>query len=64
MVDSDRKNKKHRVKLISIIYQFPRHHTFPPEAQSDPSGDIVTVFMYPECPIWFVFKRQVARFHT
>lgn len=36
----------------------------PPEAQREPSGDTVTVFRYPVCPMWFVFSLQLARFHT
>lgn len=38
--------------------------TFPPEAQREPSGDTVTVFRYPVCPMWLVFNLQLAKFQT
>merc|ERR1719318_574656 len=38
--------------------------SLPPEAQREPSGDIVTVFRYPVCPMWLVLSLQLVRFHT
>merc|ERR1719318_432383 len=38
--------------------------SLPPEAQREPSGDMVTVFRYPVCPMWLVLSLQLVRFHT
>merc|ERR1719244_2038881 len=38
--------------------------SLPPLAQSEPSGDIVTVLRYPVWPMWFVFSLQLVRFQT
>merc|ERR1719318_2429939 len=35
--------------------------SLPPEAQREPSGDMVTVFRY---PMWLVLSLQLVRFHT
>ena len=38
--------------------------TFPPEAQSEPSGETVTQLRKPVWPKWFVFSLQLVRFQT
>ena len=38
--------------------------SLPPEAQRDPSGDMVTVLRYPVWPMWLVLSLQLVRFHT
>lgn len=71
-------SKNHSVLIIYIFFSkkpllFLRIHyllclknsiTFPPEAHSEPSGETVTVFRKPVCPMWLVFSLQLARFHT
>lgn len=32
--------------------------SLPPEAQSEPSGEMVTVLMYPVWPMWSVWSLQ------
>merc|ERR1719309_777043 len=38
--------------------------SLPPEAQREPSGDMVTVLRYPLWPMWLVLSLQLVRFHT
>ena len=38
--------------------------SFPPDAHSEPSGETVTVLMYPVCPTRLVRSLQLVRFHT
>merc|ERR1719199_504771 len=38
--------------------------SLPPEAQRDPSGDTVTVLMYPVCPTRLLASFRVDRFQT
>merc|ERR1719309_1252469 len=38
--------------------------SLPPEAQREPSGDMVTVLRYPVWPMWLVLSLQLVRFHT
>lgn len=38
--------------------------SLPPEAQREPSGDIVTVFKYPVWPMWLVLSLQLVKFQT
>lgn len=38
--------------------------SLPPLAQRDPSGETVTVFTYPVCPIKLVFNLQFCKFQT
>merc|ERR1719186_961184 len=38
--------------------------SLPPDAQSDPSGDMVTVFREPVWPMWLVFSLQLVKVHT
>jgi len=38
--------------------------SLPPDAHRLPSGDTVTVLMYPVCPTRFVRSLQLVRFHT
>jgi len=60
------------VSLLSNVYkclpslrsQSMALASLPPLAQSEPSGDRVTVLRYPVWPMWFVFSLQLVRFHT
>lgn len=38
--------------------------SLPPDAHSEPSGEIVTVLMYPVCPMWSVWIRHEASSQT
>lgn len=38
--------------------------SLPPEAQREPSGEMVTVLMYPVWPMWSVWSLQVESSQT
>merc|ERR1711893_132004 len=50
--------------LPSLRSQSMALASLPPEAHKEPSGDIVTVFKYPLCPMWLVFNLQLVKFQT
>lgn len=56
------------VRLYRCLDSFRSHSivvpSLPPDAHSEPSGEIVTVLMYPVWPMWSVWMRHVLRVQT
>lgn len=67
--------EKHNALMMSLwsnvckcLPSFKSHNralaSLPPDVHNEPSGDTVTVFKYPLCPLWLILSLQLVKFQT